>query len=103
MEVHRWSVRRSVDDFEEAVRLQRSVVFDSSGSNSCWLRRRIQSAQRRGYATQLLWVDVPLEIAILRNRDRGTSGGQFCPEKVILEKAQAVERSFQEPEMRACQ
>lgn len=100
-EVHRWSVRRSVDDFEDAVRsgLRPNVVFDSSGSNAHWLRHRIDLARRRGYFTELLWVDVPVEIALLRNRNRGfqqNRRGQFCPEKIILDKAKVLERSFEE-------
>lgn len=100
-EVHRWSVRRSVDDFEDAVRsgLRPNVVFDSSGSNAHWLRHRIDLAKRRGYFTELLWVDVPVEIALLRNRNRGfqqNRRGQFCPEKIILDKAKVLERSFEE-------
>eukprot|EP00434_Breviolum_minutum_P013931 symbB.v1.2.012288.t2/scaffold847.1/size158198/3 len=100
-EVHRWSVRRSVDEFEDAVRsnIRPNVVFDSSGSNAQWLRHRIDLAKRKGYVTELLWVDVPVEIAMLRNRNRGFQHdrrGQFCPEKIILDKAKVLESSFQE-------
>lgn len=95
-EVHRWSVRRSVDAFEEAVRWRRraDVVFDSSGSNARWLKRRIVTARDAGYTTELLWVDVPLEIALLRNRNRGFR--QWCPEKVIMDKAAVMPISFTE-------
>eukprot|EP00439_Symbiodinium_sp_Y106_P023612 s919_g2.t2 len=100
-EVHRWSVRRAVDDFEDAVRdgRFRDLIFDSSGSNASWLRRRIELAKRRGFFTELLWVDVPFEISLFRNRNRGFENGrsgQFCPEKIILDKGQVLEQSFQE-------
>jgi len=100
-EVHRWSVRRAVDEFEDAVRSRRrqNIVFDSSGSNASWLRHRIDLARRKGYVTELLWVDVPVEISLLRNRNRGFQHnrcGQFCPEKIILSKADVLERSFEE-------
>mmetsp|Transcript_73136 Transcript_73136/g.176754 ORF Transcript_73136/g.176754 Transcript_73136/m.176754 type:complete len:396 (+) Transcript_73136:313-1500(+) len=95
-EVHRWSVRRSVDAFEDAIASRRrtNLVFDSSGSNARWLKRRIHAAQAAGYATELLWVDVPREIALLRNRNRASR--QWCPEKVIIDKASVMPVSFQE-------
>ncbi|CAJ1415995.1 unnamed protein product [Effrenium voratum] len=97
-EVHRWSVRRAVDAFEEAVHDPRrpNVLFDSSGSNSQWLARRLETARCAGYWTELLWVDVPMEIALLRNRERARSHGQWCPERIIMEKAKVMKGSFEE-------
>jgi len=99
-EVHRWSVRRSVDAFEDVVNSHRrpDVVLDSSGSNVQWLRRRISAARARGYTIELLWVDVPLEIALLRNRDRAARRGDrtMVPDRVIMDKAKVLESSFEE-------
>jgi hypothetical protein len=98
-EVHRWSVRRAADALDDALMSPRkpNVVFDSSGSNAKWLGRKIATARRAGYRTELLWVDVPVEIALLRNRDRATlRGGRWCPEEVILEKAKVLPDSFEE-------
>lgn len=96
-EVHRWSVRRAADLFDSTIADPRKpdFVFDSSGSNARWLGRRIEAARERGYQTELLWVDVPVEIALLRNRDRGANG-QWCPEHVIRSKADVMHRSFEE-------
>eukprot|EP00928_Gymnodinium_smaydae_P057767 TRINITY_DN40990_c0_g1_i1.p1 TRINITY_DN40990_c0_g1~~TRINITY_DN40990_c0_g1_i1.p1 ORF type:complete len:498 (+),score=68.13 TRINITY_DN40990_c0_g1_i1:96-1589(+) len=99
-EVHRWSVRRSVDAFEDIVNSpgRPDVVLDSSGSNVQWLRRRLVAAKNNGYRTEILWVDVPLEIALLRNRDRAARRGDrtMVPDKVIMDKVQAVKDSFAE-------
>lgn len=100
-EVHRWSVRHAVGVFEDAVRdpRPRDIVFDSSGSNASWMKRRIETAKKAGFVTELLWVDVPQEIAILRNRNRGFLNGrtgQFCPEQVIIDKAKVLTESFEE-------
>ncbi|CAE8742553.1 unnamed protein product [Polarella glacialis] len=97
IEVHRWSVRRAVDAFEDALMSLRrcNVAFDSCGSNSQWLARRLESARAAGYRTELLWVDVPIEVALLRNRDRGTHG-RWCPESVIMDKAKVMRHSFEE-------
>lgn len=96
-EVHRWSVRRAAEAFEDALAAPRkpSLVFDSSGSNAPWLGRRVRMAKNAGYKTELLWVDVPVEIALLRNRDRAIKG-RWCPENVIMDKAHLMEGSFQE-------
>jgi len=97
-EVHRWSVRRASDAFDETIADPRKpdLVFDSSGSNARWLGRRIAAARDAGYKTELLWVDVPVEIAMLRNRDRAAHDrGQWCPEKVIRDKASVMQASFE--------
>jgi len=101
-EVHRWSVRRAGDAFEEALAAprKRSFVFDSSGSNARWLARRVAAARDAGFATELLWVDVPVEIALLRNRDRAERG-RWCPEKVIMDKAAVMQASFEELRLEA--
>lgn len=97
-EVHRWSVRKASEAFEDALRAasRSNIIFDSSGSNWKWLRRHILEAREAGYATDLLWVDVPLEIALLRNRDRAAQGGAWCPEQVIIDKAALMQKSFEE-------
>lgn len=100
-EVHRWSVRHAVGVFEDALSdpRPRDIVFDSSGSNASWMKRRIETAKKAGFVTELLWVDVPQEIAILRNRNRGFLNGrtgQFCPEQVIIDKAKVLPESFEE-------
>jgi len=96
-EVHRWSVRRAADAFENALDSPRkpNLVFDSSGSNARWLGRRIAAARRAGYRTELLWVDVPIEVALLRNRDRAARG-RWCPERVIMDKDAVMPASFEE-------
>jgi hypothetical protein len=98
LEVHRWSVRRALDAFDEALaeRRPRDLVFDSSGSNARWLRERILEARRAGYCTELLWVDVPVDIALLRNRDRAAASSRtMVPESVILDKANDIPNSFE--------
>jgi len=97
-EVHRWSVRRAVDAFEEAVEntKRENVLFDSSGSNAEWLGDRLRTAQAAGYRTELLWVDVPVEVALFRNRNRAKRHGQWCPEHIITDKAKVMRHSFEE-------
>lgn len=96
-EVHRWSVRRAADSLDQALESPRTtgLVFDSSGSNAGWLGRRVEAAKRAGFSTELLWVDVPVPIAILRNRNRAAQGRQWCPEEVILEKSRKMVASFE--------
>lgn len=97
-EVHRWSVWRASEAFEDVLASRRkpNFVFDSSGSNARWLGRKIATARRAGYTTELLWVDVPVEVALLRNRDRAARGSRWCPERVIMDKAKVLPDSFEE-------
>lgn len=96
-EVHRWSVRRAADAFEDALTSpdKPNFVFDSSGSNASWLGKKIVAARDAGYITELLWVDVPVEVALFRNRDRAARGQRWVPEKVIMDKAAVMPQSFE--------
>lgn len=101
-EVHRWSVREAVSQFEDVVAssARPDLVFDSSASGCAWLSRRIRTAREAGYRTELLWVDVPVEVALFRNRNRGVrhrspGGGQWCREQVIFDEVEKVAASFE--------
>ncbi len=102
--VHKWSVRRAVDEFSCITRAaRRSFVLDSSGSDYEWLISRMRAAERAGYALSLTYVRVPVEVCVLRNRRRlaasshgrdGKTGAHCVPEDVIWRKARHMDRSF---------
>ena len=77
-------------------RRKRDLFFDSSGSNSRWLLDRIVAARTAGYSTRLLWINVPVEIALLRNRDRAAESRRtMVPESVIIDKVDDIVASFE--------
>jgi len=93
--VHSWSVRttaRLVDKICQAG--TRDFVVDSSGANPRWMLDRILEARGK-YKVHLIFVDCPLEIALVRNRDRGAACDGWVPEDVVIDKAGKVHATLQ--------
>lgn len=67
------------------------VIIDGTGRNAAGVAKKINNAKRNGYNTYLVYVYVPLEISIWRNRNRK----RFVPEAKILEQSQKIGKSFQ--------
>jgi len=88
-----WCMQRAEEYLEDAVSRRKSLVFDSCGLEPEWLRRRIGVARCAGYNTELLWIDVPLPIALFRNRER--AHGHWCPEHVIMDAVKVMPRHFE--------
>jgi len=94
LDEHRRSVRASVDKFNDTLDTKKSLVLDSTGSNQAWLRDRVEEAKEAGYKVHVCYVDVPVEVALYRNRNRAATGGRWTPEHVILDKARVLPKSF---------
>mmetsp|Transcript_72746 Transcript_72746/g.194134 ORF Transcript_72746/g.194134 Transcript_72746/m.194134 type:complete len:415 (+) Transcript_72746:33-1277(+) len=92
--VHRWSVRQCVSDFEDLCRKRVPLNLDTSGANPEWLEDRMALAEKFGYRLVVLYVDVPLHIAIFRNRQRAADGGNYVPEDVIVSKVRDIPEVF---------
>jgi len=88
-----WCMQRAFEALEEAVSRRHSLILDSCGLDEEWLAKRVATTQRAGYKTELLWVDVPLEIALFRNRDRGH--WRWCPESIIRDAATLLPERFE--------
>lgn len=98
-EVHHWSVQHADKELDKALAEpeaeQRDLVFDSGGSNAARLREQISAARRAGYATELLWVDVPVDVSLFRNRNRDVCDRSCC-EKLIIQRSTQMRRHFEE-------
>ena len=59
-----------------------------------WFSVRSRSAFRNEACTEkVCYVDVPVEVALYRNRNRAATGGRWTPEHVILDKARVLLRT----------
>jgi predicted ABC-type ATPase len=88
--VHEWSLQEQVREFYRVIPTGEPFVYDGTGSNSRKLVDRIMEAKEAGYRIFLVYVYVPVEVSLFRNRNRG----RFVPEDVILDKVKILERSF---------
>eukprot|EP00466_Bigelowiella_natans_P020628 jgi/Bigna1/139511/aug1.51_g14219 len=103
-EIHKWSVREAVAEFRSLTRKRESsLVLDSSGSDSEWLMTRMSRALAKGYQVELIYVRIPVEIAVVRNRQRMEAAMttkpippnlHWVPEEIIWRKAAYLDPSF---------
>ena len=76
--------------YQDALRSGVNVVLDTTGTKVSKLVGRINNAKEHGYSTSLLYVTVPLEVSLERNRLRP----RVVPENVIIQKALEIGDSF---------
>ena len=69
----------------------RNVIFDGTGTKAEKLVRRMKEAKAAGYRTKLLYVTIPLELALRRNQERPRT----VPEHIVLEKAAQINETYE--------
>ena len=88
--VHLWSLGEQENELKRVALTGEPFVYDGTGFDPKPVIEHIDIAKKNGYRIFLVYVYVPVEIALFRNRNRG----RFVPEDVIEDKAIKVERSF---------
>ncbi|GAB5359164.1 hypothetical protein AAMO2058_000521200 [Amorphochlora amoebiformis] len=104
--IHVWSVRTAVNRLRRSVKRKEECILDASGSDCLWLKDQIETAKDEGFYVMVVYVVVPLEIALRRNRARigfGSNGNthatsrdskNYVPESVLKAKAKCMQDSF---------
>jgi predicted ABC-type ATPase len=90
--LHDWSKEVADGEFASIIRsgTGQSVVVDGTGTNPENTERKVEEAQAQGYRTYLVYVWVPLEVSLFRNRSRD----RFVPESVVLRQNSVMQQSF---------
>lgn len=90
--LHEWSKEVSDAEFESVISdgTGDPVVVDGTGRDADRIARKIAMAKENGYKTFLVYVWVPLEVSIWRNRNRE----RFVPEKKAVAIYDEIESSF---------
>lgn len=88
--VHEWSLAEQIQEFHRVLPTGEPIVYDGTGWDPRPVMARIQEARAAGYRIFLVYVYVPVEVSLFRNRNRG----RFVPEAVILDKSDKVQKSF---------
>jgi len=90
--VHTWSKKIADSEFKDIVTSGNgdSLVVDGTGRSALGLTKKIKLAEQNGYRTFLVYVWVPLEISLFRNRNRK----RFIEEDVVLATSPLISRSF---------
>ena len=91
-QLHEWSKEVSDGEFDNIVTSGNGdpVVVDGTGRDTRGVGRKMDLAQRMGYRIFLVYVWVPLEVSLFRNRNRE----RFVPEKKVMEAYYEIENSF---------
>ena len=66
------------------------VIIDGTGRNWKGVTEKMRMAERNGYRTYLVYVYVPFEVSIWRNRNRE----RFVPEDVIMKQSGLIDDSY---------
>ena len=90
--VHEWSKDVSDGEFKDVVMDGSGdpIVIDGSGRNPDGILRKMMVAKENGYRIFLVYVKVPLEVSIWRNRNRD----RFVPEEKIVNVYKDYDASF---------
>ena len=60
----------------------KSFVLDGTGANPGFLKENLMRVKKEGYKTRLVYVDVPLSVALKQNQNRERKLPDFVIEKV---------------------
>ena len=90
--LHQWSKDISNAEFRKIVENGNGdpVIVDGTGRNVEGVLSKIKMAKANGYRTYIVYVWVPFEISIFRNRNRS----RFVPESIVQEQAEKIGKSF---------
>jgi len=76
--------------FERGMLEGKHLVDDNTNTNRRFLHKLLERARSFGAEIELVTVDVPIEEAKRRNRQRAAEGGRFVPEHVIDKMAESI-------------
>tara|TARA_B100001939_G_scaffold128063_3_gene110968 strand:+ start:315 stop:818 length:504 start_codon:yes stop_codon:yes gene_type:complete len=92
--LHSWSKAKVKEAFNEALETGGQFVYDTTGTNAPRMLNEMNRAKEAGFNVRLVFVKVDLVTSIGRNHD--ASRGRVVPLPVIIEKADKVNRVFDE-------
>ncbi len=91
-DLHSWSKAQVKKAFKEALKTGGQFVYDTTGTNAERMTEEMTRAKEAGFNVRLVFVTVDLVTSIGRNQD--PSRNRIVPLPVIIEKAEKVNRVF---------
>lgn len=89
--LHVWSKAITKAQFAKALTEENDFALDGTGTSPVTMIQKIEQAQANGFHTILLFVKVPVKVAVERNANRP----RVVPEYIIHEKAEIMAKSFE--------
>jgi len=88
--IHEWSKAVCNKMEIEAIKNNRDIIIDGTGTNTEKMLSQFTKYQKEGYYVKLFYVEVSLENSLLRNAKRDRN----VPEYVIMEKYELINKSW---------
>lgn len=100
-DLHEWSKDVSNSQYKAIIEEGSGtpVIVDGTGRNIDGILSKIYMAKQHGYNTYVVYVYVPFEVSIWRNRNRT----RFVPETAIMEQSEKIKKNFMTLRMEADQ
>lgn len=74
--------------------LKPNLIMDGGGINNNYTERIIHAMKIYGYEIEVVFIDTPPSICILRNNDRIKNGERFVPASSIIDKSYRLRKSM---------
>ncbi len=89
---HAWSKQVANSEFRKIVESGNGdpVIVDGTGRNAEGVVKQMDIAKRNGYRTYIVYVYVPCQVSIFRNRNRK----RFVPEEIIMEQCAKIQKNY---------
>ena len=71
------------------------IIMDGGGINNHYTIRIMTKLKDMGYRTKVVFIDTPVDICCLRNRERFEAGERFVPISAIIEKSYKLRKSIE--------
>ncbi len=78
---------------EEYTCAKENFLVDGTGGNAKQIMKQVRELRLLGYDVAMVFVDVPLETSISRNRSRGKAGGRELADATVEKSWNAVDRN----------
>lgn len=72
-----------------------NLIMDGGGINNSYTPRIIERVRKAGYTIRVVFIDTPVDICILRNKDRVKNGERFVPASSIIDKSYRLRKSIE--------
>ena len=71
-----------------------SFLVDGTGGNFKEINTQVQKFRELGYETGMIFVDVPIELSVERNRDRGRLGKRVLEDQIVINSWNSVNKNI---------
>lgn len=73
-----------------------NIIMDGGGINNHYTERIILNLKEMGYFIKIVFIDTPVDICVLRNKERYNQGERFVPISAVIDKSYRLKKSVEQ-------